>query len=74
MSPQRQGVLLWEIRHTQELPWDAQQRCRELLNHLLLDLGKVCPLSARNPQMSEPSRRSLPLCRLLRFGGADQIS
>jgi len=41
MSPPRQGVLLWEIRHTQELPRDTQQRCRELLSHL--------PLAAVNP-------------------------
>jgi len=34
MSPPRQGVLLWEIPHTQELPQAAQQRCRELLTHL----------------------------------------
>ena len=36
MSPPRQGVLLWEISHTQELPQTTQQRCRELLSHLLL--------------------------------------
>jgi hypothetical protein len=36
MSPPRQGVLLWEISPTQELPQATQQRCRELLTHLLL--------------------------------------
>ena len=36
MSPPRQGVLLWEIPHTQELPQATQHRCRELLSHLLL--------------------------------------
>jgi hypothetical protein len=36
MSPPRQGVLLWEIPHTQDLPQATQQRCRELLTHLLL--------------------------------------
>ena len=36
MSPSRQGVLLWEIHHTQELPEATRQRCRELLTHLLL--------------------------------------
>jgi hypothetical protein len=36
MSPPRQGVLLWEILHTQELPQAMQHRCRELLSHLLL--------------------------------------
>jgi len=36
MSPPRQGVLLWEIPHAQELPQATQQRCCELLIHLLL--------------------------------------
>ena len=36
MNPPRQGVLLWEIPHTQELPQATEQRCRELLTHLLL--------------------------------------
>ena len=36
MSPARQGVLLWEIPPTQELPQATQERCRELLTHLLL--------------------------------------
>ena len=36
MSPPRQGGLLWEIPHVQELPQATQQRCRELLTHLLL--------------------------------------
>ena len=36
MSPPRQGVLLWEIPRTQQLPEATQQRCREFLTHLLL--------------------------------------
>jgi hypothetical protein len=36
VSPQRQGVLLWEIPTTQELPQAVQTRCRELLSHMLL--------------------------------------
>jgi hypothetical protein len=36
MIPPLQGVLLWEIPHAQELPQATQQRCRELLTHLLL--------------------------------------
>lgn len=36
MSPPRQGVLLWEITTTQELPQAVQMRCRELLSHMLL--------------------------------------
>ena len=36
MSPPRQGVILWEIPNTPELPETAQARCRELLSHMLL--------------------------------------
>jgi hypothetical protein len=36
MSPPRQGLLLWEIPDAQELPQSTQQRCCELLIHLLL--------------------------------------
>jgi hypothetical protein len=43
MSLPRQGVLLWEIRHTQEFPQDTQQRCRELLSHLLLAAVNTTP-------------------------------
>jgi hypothetical protein len=43
MSPPRQGVLLWEIPHTQELPQATQQRCRELLTHLLTAAVNVTP-------------------------------
>ena len=43
MSPPRQGVLLWEIPHTQELPQTTQQRCRELLSHLLLTAVNPTP-------------------------------
>jgi hypothetical protein len=43
MSLPRQGVLLWEIRHTQELTQDTQQRCRELLSHLPLAAVNITP-------------------------------
>ncbi len=43
MSPPRQGVLLWEIPHTQELPQATQQRCRELLTHLLMAAVRTTP-------------------------------
>jgi hypothetical protein len=43
MSPPRQGALLWEIPPTQELPQAAQQRCRELLTHLLLATVNTIP-------------------------------
>ncbi|MGC1299279.1 MAG: hypothetical protein WA869_29995 [Alloacidobacterium sp.] len=36
MSPPRQGVFLWEIPDTPELPETVQTRCRELLSHMLL--------------------------------------
>jgi len=45
MSPPRQGALLWEIPHTQELSQTTQQRCRELLSHLLLAAVNTTPTS-----------------------------
>jgi hypothetical protein len=36
MSPPRQGVFLWEIPNTPELPGIVQVRCRELLSQMLL--------------------------------------
>jgi hypothetical protein len=36
MSPPRQGIFLWEIPKTPELPETVQTRCRELLSHMLL--------------------------------------
>ena len=45
MSPPSQGVLVWEIPHTQELPQATQQRCRELLSHLLLAAVNTNPTS-----------------------------
>lgn len=45
MRPPRQGPLLWEIPHTQELPQTTQQRCRELLTHLLLAAVNQTPIS-----------------------------
>jgi len=45
MSPPRQGVLLWEIPHTLQLPEATQQRCRELLSHLLLAAVNTIPPS-----------------------------
>ena len=43
MSPSRQGVILWEIHETQELPEATRQRCRELLTHLLLAAVNTIP-------------------------------
>jgi hypothetical protein len=43
MSPPRQGVLLWEIPPTQELPQATQQLCRELLTQLLLAAINTTP-------------------------------
>jgi DNA-binding protein YbaB len=45
MSPPHQGVLLWEIPHTQELPQTMQQRCRELLGQMLLAAVNTAPTS-----------------------------
>lgn len=45
MSLSRQGVLLWEIPEKQELPQTTQQRCRELLSHLLLAAMNTTPIS-----------------------------
>lgn len=45
MKPPRQGVLLWEIPHTQEFPQTTQQQCRELLSHLLLVAVNPTPIS-----------------------------
>ena len=45
MRPPRQGVLLWEIPHTQELPQTMQQRCRELLGHMLIAAVNTTPNS-----------------------------
>jgi hypothetical protein len=36
MNPPRQGVFLWEIPNTPELPKIVQADCRELLSHMLL--------------------------------------
>jgi hypothetical protein len=54
MSSSRQGVLLWEIPEQQELPQAVQQRCRELLTHLLL--AAVSMDSANNPTNKEEHR------------------
>jgi len=53
MSPPRQGVLLWEIPHTQELPQTTQQRCRELLTHLLLAAVNITPTSVEEEESDE---------------------
>jgi hypothetical protein len=45
VSPPRQGVLLWEIPHTQEVPQATQQHCRELLSHMLLAAVNITPTS-----------------------------
>jgi hypothetical protein len=36
VSPSRQGVFLWEIPNTPELPEVVEARCRGLLSHMLL--------------------------------------
>ena len=36
MSPPRQGIFLWEIPNTPELPETVQALCQELLSHMLL--------------------------------------
>lgn len=46
MSLPRQGILLWEIPRTLELPEATQQRCRELLTHLLLAAVNTIPSHA----------------------------
>jgi hypothetical protein len=43
VSPPRQGVLLWELPQTQPLPEATQQRCRELLTHMLLAAVNTAP-------------------------------
>jgi hypothetical protein len=43
MSLPRQGVLLWEIPPTQQLPQATQQCCRESLTHLLLAAVNTTP-------------------------------
>jgi hypothetical protein len=53
MSPLRQGVFLWETPHTRELPQAAQQRCRELLTHLLLATVNTTPT---NPEEERDER------------------
>jgi hypothetical protein len=42
MSPPRQGVILWEIPNTPELPETTQTRCRELLLWRFLKVTRVC--------------------------------
>jgi len=44
VSPPRQGILLWELPETQPLPEATQQRCRELLAHMLLAAVNTTPL------------------------------
>jgi hypothetical protein len=57
MSPPRQEVLLWEIPHTQELPQATQQRCRELLSHLLLATVNPTPIGTEeeSDEREDPS-------------------
>ena len=58
MSPPRQGVLLWEIPHTQELPQVTQQHCRELLSHLLLAVVNPTPSTEEEDDEREDSTES----------------
>lgn len=48
MSPPRQAVLLWEIPQTQEFPQATQQRCRELLGHMLLAAVNTTPTNTED--------------------------
>jgi len=43
MSLPRQGALLWELPQIQPLPEATQQRCRELLTHMLLAVVNTTP-------------------------------
>ena len=54
MSPPRQGVLLWELPQTRTLPDATQQRCRELLVHMLLAAVNTAPT---NPQEESNERK-----------------
>jgi hypothetical protein len=58
MSPPRQGVLLWEISHTQELPQATQHRCRELLSHLLLAAVNTTPITKEESDEREDPAES----------------
>jgi hypothetical protein len=55
VSPPRQGFLLWETRDTQELPPEAQVRCRELLSRMLLAV--VSGTAALNTAQEENDER-----------------
>jgi len=53
MSPPRQGVLPWETPQTQELLQATQQRCRELLTHLLLAAVNTTPTNTTEEERDE---------------------
>lgn len=55
MSPPRQGVLLWEIPHTQELPKATQHRCRELLSHLLAAVNPTPSTEEESDEREDPT-------------------
>ncbi len=61
MSPPRQGVFLWEIPNTPELPEPVLLRCRELLSQLLL----AAVSGTTEEESDEPRRysRSTPSVR-----------
>jgi hypothetical protein len=50
VSHPRQGVLPWEIRVKPELPQATEQRCRELLCHMLL---KAAPYITSNEEEND---------------------
>lgn len=51
MSQPRQGVLPWTIPSQPELPPASQQRCRELLSHMLLAATTHDPANATANQL-----------------------
>ena len=55
MSQPRQGVLPWTIPSKPELPHASQQRCRELLSHMLLAATTHDPANTTANQQEEES-------------------
>jgi hypothetical protein len=54
LSHQRQRVLLWEIPPKPELPQAIEQRCRELLSHMLL--AAATNITANNKEEENDER------------------
>ncbi|WP_130425344.1 hypothetical protein [Edaphobacter modestus] len=57
MSHPRQRVLLWEIPPKPELPQAAEQRCLELLSHMLL--AAATNIAANNKEKSDEREDSV---------------